>query len=145
MNNIPAWYSEITFSKVLTYLGECEGQCGNLSWRDALVRLKNNIGIKKPKNSFEIMFGQYGIASKDYWLLDKNELETARKYLKKICGCKLFVRIMPDVRFAQKEFHAFTEPGVVLWEISGTDIEVVKSAACELQKLIGIPLEVFGK
>lgn len=144
MNNIPVRYSEETYSKVLNFLSEAGYQCGNFSYKDALVHLKSYMGIKKPENAFRMMFGQYAIVAEGYWLLDKNELETARKYLKKIRGSKLYVRIMPDVRFWQKEFHGFAEAGMILWEMSGVSREVAMQAVCELQQLLGIPLGILG-
>ena len=129
--------------KVLGFLMEVGACKQELPYRDALIRLKEYLSVKAPKNSFRLSFGKFAIAAKDYMVLNDKQIENVRKCLKKARGCKLYVRCMPTLKLYKKEFFAFGEPGQVLWEMDGIDETTAAALVCEVAEITGEQLELL--
>lgn len=107
----------------------------------AAEKLAAYLSVKVPENAFCCSFGQYAICTKEYALLTAEELEQCRKLLKSR-KCKLWVRLLADVRYYGKEYAGVAAPGRVLWELSKVTPEEAQAMAAELSAILGIALDI---
>ena len=143
MNNFAMGYQDENQMKVYNFLSEV-GVCNSdVPYREALQCLKKYLSIRTDANSFKLSFGQFALAADDYILLDEKQMESIRKYLKKVRGCKLYVRSFPTLRFWKKELHCFAEPGQILWEMSSITGEMAPMIAQEVSNMLNVPLRVL--
>ena len=132
------------YEEILSFLNESGISAGD-SYESALLALKKYLHIKADANSKSVKFGDVGLVSTGYALISASQIEQVRKYLKKIKGVKIFVRMFPSAKLKSKEMYALVEPGTVMWELSCKDASVINNAAFEIAQMLQIAVECKSK
>ena len=101
-----------------------------------------NRGLAKRGN--KVSFGQYALKSMDHERITSRQIEAARRamtrYMKR--GGKVWIRIFPDIAVTKKlaevrmgsskgslsHYVARVQPGRILFELDGVDLETAKEA-----------------
>ncbi|MBP6005709.1 50S ribosomal protein L16 [Candidatus Saccharibacteria bacterium] len=96
------------------------------------------------KRGSKISFGQYALKSMDHERITSRQIEAARRamtrYMKR--GGKVWIRIFPDIAVTKKpaevrmgsgkgslaHYVARVQPGRILFELDGVDLETAKEA-----------------
>lgn len=117
------------------------------SYRDAVRSLKDSMGVKFSPVNFEVKFGTYAIQATDFDMITTTQIEEVRKHIAKYkkLKCKFYVRIIASYQLMKREFAAFTEPNLVLWELDRINDQLAMQICSEVSAILRMPLKIVSK